>query len=340
MRKFVLALSIYVLGCTSLFADRGVVVVPLPCTSDPWPSSSNCEIDLGYRRDELHWEIAGARTRHDDDKTTYFPNIYSELEWKELNIAMITGTFCYVSDCNYAVKVTGDYGQIYSGKNIDSDYAGNNRTRQWSESVNEAGRGYVCDLSGAVGYRTTSTGDRCVVTPLFGYSYESQNLHMYDGDQTLCFDQAAAFLDVFIPCATGTGPYPGLNSTYTARWFGPWIGMDFGVRVEHCAYLFGGLEWHLASYRGTGKWNLREDLGPFHHKAHGYGWLATLGGRWEVWRDWDIGIIGHYRNFRTHHGQERFILHTLEFGTIQGTTRFNHAAWISWDISFLFAWRF
>lgn len=335
MRKFILALALCFVNCTSLLANRGTVVVPLPCTSDPWPSSSNFEIDLGYRRDELKWSIANTFT-DPKGKVVNFPNVLSELQWKELNIAQIAGTFGYVSDCNYAIKINADYGHIFHGKNIDSDYHKDNKRGLWSRSQNNAGKGNVCDISGAVGYKCTSSLGRCVVTPLIGYSYQNQNLHVYDGVQTVCID-FSLIDEGFVHCATG--PFPGLDSKYTARWFGPWVGMDFGVRVEQCAYMFGGLEWHLSSYRGYGKWNLRPELGPFHHKAHGHGWIATLGGKWEVWRDWDIGIVGHYRDFRTNHGRETYTIN-VDGITVYGETRFNHASWISWDLSFIFAWRY
>ena len=56
-----------------------------------------------------------------------------------------------------------------------------------------------------------------------------------------------------------------LNSKYTTQWYGPWIGFDFETRVERCAFIFGGIEYHQFAYRGQGRWNLRPDIGRFSH---------------------------------------------------------------------------
>src|SRR5215213_5633347 len=109
-----------------------------------------------------------------------------------------------------------------------------------------------------VGYRVTSTCGRFTATPLAGYSWQGQNLHIYDGRQ---------IIDLF---NNDIGRLRGLNSHYDARWYGPWVGLDFNTRVECCAYLFGSFEWHFTTYRGKGYWNLRDDLGPFRHHANGW----------------------------------------------------------------------
>ncbi|MBA3815924.1 MAG: hypothetical protein H0X29_05290, partial [Parachlamydiaceae bacterium] len=119
----------------------------------------------------------------------------------------------------------------------------------------------------------------------------------------------------------------------------PWIGIDFNTKVECCAYLFGNFEWHQMTYRGTGCWNLRSDLGPFRHKAYGHGYVLTLGANWELFSHWSLGIVGNYRHFQTGSGRE-----TLE--VIHGpdcverfTARFNGAKWVSWSVSGIVAWR-
>lgn len=287
--------------------------------ASPWPSPFNMELGVGYRQDKLKWSIAGLFD---------CPNVLSELTWKDLDIVEFSGSASYVSCRNYAVKVQGDYGHIYDGKNVDSDYLYSDRKGLYSRSINSAGRGHVWDVSGAVGYRITSAYARCIITPYAGYSYDSQYLHMYNGYQAFSFN----FNEI--------GPFKGLNSRYTAHWSGPWLGADFNVQVEKCAFIFGSFEWHWVNYRGKGCWNLRPEIGPFYHKANGIGYLATLGGNWEICRNWGIGVMGSYRNYRTHSGRETGTLKPIDCDPIRFRTKFNQAKWISWTITGIVTYRF
>lgn len=287
--------------------------------ASPWPSSINLDAGIGFRRDKLEWSIAGLFN---------YPNVLSELEWQDLRIIQYQAAASYVSCTNYAIKVYGDYGNIYHGRNIDSDYALNDEEGLYSRSRNNAGKGHVWDVSGAVGYRVTSSCARFVATPYIGYGYSSQYLHMYDGNQTFSLNPFEL------------GPFPGLDSSYTAHWSGGWAGMDFTAQVEKCAFVFGSFEWHQLHYRGKGCWNLRSDIGPFYHKAHGFGYYATLGGNWEIWRNWGIGVVGTYRNYRTRSGWERLTVNDLLIGPVRIKTKFNGAKWSSWGITGIVTYRF
>lgn len=320
MRKLVLTLAIYIVSSQALVAnlcDKWCSDSSPPskfCTTD-WPSSFNIDFGGGFRKDKFEWSIAGF------DR---FPKILSKLQWKDLRIAQFGGSASYVSCRNYAIRIEADCGRIYHGKVIDADYAGDHRQHLFSLSESNAGKGYVYDLSGAVGYRITSTCGRFIATPFIGYSEHAQYLHLYDGHQLFPVNFS----------------FPGLNSTYTTRWSGPWLGADFEARVERCAFLFGGFQWHLFNYRARGKWNLRQDIGPFHHKAYGMGYLATLGGKWELWNNWSIGVMGSYRNFRTRHGHEHLIFHDPLDGPVDLRMRFNQAQWHGYSVSAIAAWRF
>jgi hypothetical protein len=288
------------------------------CDRSPWPSAFNIDIGGGYRQDKFKWSIPGPNCS---------PNVLSEIEWRKLRIAQVEGTLKYVSCRNYAIRLDASFGRIYHGKMIDADFFENHRRGLFSLSENNAGKGHVYDLSAAVGYRATSTCGRFTATPLVGYSQYAQYLRAFDGHQ---------IIDV---CNGFTGRFDGLNSQYNTRWFGPWLGVDFEAQVERCAYLYGSVQWHMLTYRGHGKWNLRRDMGPFVHKAYGYGYLAQLGGKWEIWNNWSLGIQGSYRMYRTKHGSERVRLF-FEDESIILRTRFNGAQWHAWTVSGIIAWRY
>lgn len=319
MRKILWVLSLSLLTSQTLSADcsgscNGWPSASTGCTSN-WPSSFNINAGGGYRQDRFEWSIAGFNN---------FPNVLSQLDWKKLRIAQVGGYASYVSCRNYAIKLAAEYGQIYHGHVVDADYAGNGKTELWSLSRNNAGKGHVYDLYAAAGYRATSTCGRFIGTPLIGYSQHAQYLNLYDGHQ-ICPENFR---------------FPGLHSTYTTKWYGPWIGMDFEAKVETCAFIFGSVQWHMLAYRGHGRWNLRPDLGRFQHKAYGYGYMATLGGKWEIWSNWAIGVTGTYRMFRTKHGREHCDFNDPDEGIIPIKVRFNGAQWHSYSVSGIIAWRF
>jgi hypothetical protein len=321
MRKFIgMLFASFILGNSLLLAyecDRWSLT-PY-CLREDWPSPINVEIGAGFRRDKFEWSIAGP-----DD----FPNVLSELKWKDLRMATVEGAASYVSCRNYAVAIAADYGHIYHGKNIDSDFLSDDEEDLFSRFENNAGRGHMYDLSAGVGYRVMSTCKRFIATPMVGYSHHAQYLRIYDGDQVF---------DLFGP---PLGEFPGLNSRYNTRWFGPWIGFTFSARVESCAYVFGGFNWHIVLYRAKGRWNLRDDIGPFHHESHGLGYTFVLGGNWEIWDNLSLGILGRYRFFKTRHGHENDVFFDPIDGPIFFSTRFNGARWVSGAVSGMLMWRF
>lgn len=318
MRKLMLILSTFLLSSQGLQASGCGGCSNWPSAqggcATGWPSPTTINVGAGYRQDKFTWNIAGQNN---------FPNIISELQWKDLKIAQVGGNATWVSCRNYAIKLEADYGQIYHGHVYDADYDSNSRQDLYSLSRNEAGKGYVYDLSAAAGYRVLSTCKRFTGTFLAGYSRHSQYLHLYEGRQ-------------LFPTAE---PIPGLNSKYTTQWYGPWIGFDFEARVERCAFLFGGIEYHQFAYRGHGRWNLRPDIGRFQHNAYGMGYNGTLGGKWEIWSNWAIGVVGTYRNFHTRKGHENSIINTI-VGPRRMRVQFNKAKWRSYTVSAIVSVRF
>ena len=159
-------------------------------------------LGVGSRNDNLDWNIAGGSV-----------NILSELKWENLKIAQLSAAARLNIDADWSLRGMLAYGRINSGSNQDSDYNGNNRTVEFSRSNNKGG-GAVRD--GSIGLGRTlrllndADGNSLSVTPLVGLSIHQQNLTMTEGFQTL----------------PATGSFPGLDSSYDAKWQGPWVGMD------------------------------------------------------------------------------------------------------------------
>jgi hypothetical protein len=269
---------------------------------------------FGYRVDTVDWNIAGDNSGHD-------PNILSELSWRDLQIYQVglTGRAesVHSSFAPFSPYLRGavSYGWIVSGKNQDSDYLGDNRTLEFSRSVNKADAGSVFDLSLACGGKLHFRDRRYTLSPLLGFSYYQQNLTMSDGYQTIDY-----------PTSSFLGPIPGLQSTYDTAWYGPWLGLDTEAVVSRVWKLSAGIEWHQVTYQAEANWNLRSDLAhpkSFEHSGQGYGLICRLGSTYMLTSRLELTAIAELRDFAIRNGVDRVFLADGQ----QGTSRLNEVNW-------------
>lgn len=271
--------------------------------------------NTGYRQDNLDWNIAG-------DINGSNPNILSELTWTDIDIFQLEFGLERRFRRNFKLGGTLALGLIFGGENQDSDYLGDNRTLEFSRSNNSADDGETWDLSVAFGYEFLFGSGAFGLTPLFGLSHHAQNLNITDGFQTI----------------PPLGAFPGLQSSYDARWFGPWVGLDFTTRIltkdkkapDHEFKL--GCEYHFsADYYAQANWNLRSDFEhpkSFEHEADGSG-IILKGSYKIVWAGWwGLEFTGKYQKWQTDPGIDRVFFSN---GTV-GVTRLNEVNWDSYSL--------
>ncbi len=288
--------------------------------------------ESGYRIDHLDWNIAGTLAGTS-------PNVLSELSWDDLEIVQVKTSAAVTvgrqgSPAAFHARTSLGFGVIFAGNNQDSDYGGDNRTLEFSRSNNDAGDGEVVDFSIGAGPRLTLRDGAFTLTPLFGYSYHGQYLTVSDGNQTVS-NQAIATA-VFGVDGSGqplvtvppTGPIPGLDSSYDANWWGPWIGLDLGVAPTPTLTFTGSGEYHFGEYLGEANWNLRSDLAhpvSFDHQADATGIVLALGSEWAFSRRWALTGRFHYQKWQSEAGLDRVFLANRTIGA----TRFNEVNWES-----------
>lgn len=294
MRKFWAALAVGVASTCAGWAE-------------PQCPSLTFNTGAGWRQDNFNFSIAGPGND---------PNVLSEVQWKSLRMYAVNGAARYVSTHHYVIQISGECAKIYHGANRDSDYLFDHKEGEFSRIHSDAGRGHVYDLNAAVGYQVMSTGRRALVTILAGYSYDQQYLKMYDGHQRI---------GLLMP----EGSFPGLDSSYTARWYGPWIGIDTSTRVECNAELYASFSWHMPQFRAHGDWNLRDDLiDGFEQSANAFGYDAMVGFSWDWTERWGVGIVGKYKLLHAKSGSDRIKI-LLDDELIKVHTKLNSARWES-----------
>lgn len=269
------------------------------------------DADAGYRNDSLRWNIAS------DSSGTATPNILSELTWDDLQILQLRLGWQMLAQNGFHLRASGAYGWIVRGRNQDSDYAGNNRSFEFSRSNNDTEGDNVWDASAAIGYRFTLGDPAFGLTPLLGASHHAQNLRITNGRQTI----------------PNLGSFSGLNSTYQAQWKGPWLGVEMEWDAVADIRAFLRLERHPhASYDAEANWNLRNDFAhpkSFEHRATGKGSVISFGGYGAMSRKWSGRLSIDYQQWKAGPGTDEVFFTN---GT-SSLTRLNEVEWKSWSIS-------
>jgi hypothetical protein len=237
-------------------------------------------LTAGYRTDTLNWHIAG-------NLQGTAPNVLSELTWSGLDILQLKLANRTVVRDRIHIRGHLDYGSVVSGSNRDSDYAGDNRTQEFSRSLNAVDGHNVWDGSAGIGPGFGFFESRLTVCPMIGYAVSEQDLNIVDGNQVFTAP----------PATTPIGPFENLDSRYQARWVGPWVGLDLFFSAPYTHGPFASVdirltgEYHRVDYDAEANWNLRTDFNhpvSFIHQADGEGWAAgaaihlALKNRWGI----------------------------------------------------------
>ena len=282
------------------------------------------QLGNGYRSGELDWNIA-----HPSGS----PDVLSELEWDDLEIFQTEaeGQIWLGStkwpNVSLCIKGSAAYGWVVNGNNRDSDYAGDHRTLEFSRSENSGDGGDLLDLSIAAGPRFKLWHGKLAIALLAGWSYHEQNLEISDGQQTIATDPA------------DLGPFPGLDSSYDTKWWGPWLGTDLSWQLSERATLCGALAWHFADYEAEADWNLRDDLAhpvSFRHYADGHGLTLGLGIEYRLNSAWLLELNYDYQDWQTDDGS------SYSYAASGGSsrTRLNEVNWRSHSALFSLGYQF
>lgn len=277
-------------------------------------------VETGYRSDFLQWSIAGPNNT---------PNIISELTWRNLDIVQ-TKTGINYRNRRFDVGAEIGYGKIYNGDNQDSDYAGDDRTLEFSRSNNQSNGDNVYDINTWLGIVIDTPAKPAVrFIPMLGYSGHIQRLRMTDGVQTVSepnYLQPGEYNPVPL------GPFSGLNSTYKSRWHGPWLGAKFLLPVTRRLTLVPRFEKHWAHYYAEADWNLRKDFS--HPKSYeqdtvSKGLVLSLLTEYSVSRPLHIYLDVNYQKWVAAAGSSYFFFDNGDSATVH----LNGVSWKSYAVN-------
>ena len=208
-------------------------------------------LSSGIRQNDFDWNIASDLTG------TATPNILSELTWSDITVFEFKGKIAHSIPADYGI-FRGNFlleaeavgGRTIAGDNQDSDYNGDDRTLEFSRSNNNANRGFSYGGEVAAGYQfnisqRSGGGKRSFFTagPIVGYGFHRQEYVITEGNQTI----------------PATGRFTGLDSEYTADWYGPFVGFQLNYELNRHLFNLRG-EQHFLTYDAEAQWNLRPDF--------------------------------------------------------------------------------
>lgn len=247
----------------------------------------------------LNWSTAGPG---------YFPNVLSELTWR--NVRHSGGRLeAWVGLGALAGGLSVSSSNITDGRSQDSDYGADDRQSEFSRSVHDThgdGAGSWLLSAGWAPPWLNYRGWQLQV--LGGYGRQWLDLRLTNGEQTVSEPGNVPAGWTFVPAPLG--PIPGLNSTYTAIWYGPFLGGSLQGRVLNHLHLSAEYRYHLARYYGWGNWNLSTRFKhpkSYDHLAWGSGKVLRLRAAVPV-GPVDFYLASEHHYWETVEGDSRFYL--------------------------------
>ncbi|MDX2481560.1 MAG: hypothetical protein QNK24_14645 [Desulfuromusa sp.] len=302
--------------------------------------SSRLDIGFGYRSDDLDWSISGDIDGNNLD-------ILSELSWEDLKVFQCQATgWLELGELpflkrNSIVLANVSFGKIFAGDVQDSDYAEDDRNSEWSRSVNDADQGMTADLSAAFGpIFELNKLSGIKVTPLIGYGFNMQDLSMTGGEQTISDREIRRyFFGAGSELPPAIGKFSDLDSSYTAYWYGPWLGANIDYQANEKFKISLGIEYHWVEYFAQADWNLRtifEHPVSFEHDASGTGIVWNIKGLYLLNEKWSWLFSGNIQHWETGSGSDRTF---FADGSV-GKTRLNQVNWDSYALTTGVQYRF
>ena len=274
----------------------------------------------GFRSDRLDWSIAGNNT-----------NVLSELAWSDVDSYQLSLSNRSRYKRHLYLRGHLNYAWIQNGRVRDSDYGLDDRMGEYSRSVSDTNGDELWDVNVGGGYAFYFQEDRLMVAPMVGFSYSKQNFRITNGTQVISADNPNSGNPADNP--PPVGPLSDLlNSTYFARWMGPWIGCDVRYRLKQWPFkalpgeLGLAMEFHWADYYGEGNWNLRGDLAhpkSFEHETTGYGLRLAGDAVVQLSDRWALTVMAEYQTWTSDAGTDRIF--SVDNGVF--TTQLNEVNW-------------
>lgn len=291
----------------------GLLVSTLTCSGLQANTAFDVNVNsgLGTEQGTLQWDIAGG---------TNGPNVLSELTYENVTFQVykVAAEVDFHQGPLAKSRLFFSYksGTATDGEVQDSDYAGDNRTSEYSRSTASAADSKISGFDIGIGRRFQIDAYQSII-PSVAYFNTSQLMKMSDGVQVV---------DAFNN--NNLGPFRNtLKSSYDATWQGLKFGLNWSVATP-AHHLELNLTQFLLNFYSEADWNLRSDFAhpkSFEQSAVGLGFGVSLNYRFQVSDAFSVWLNWSQQNWQTNSGND-----TVFFadGT-QASGELNGASWKS-----------
>jgi hypothetical protein len=265
-------------------------------------------VSTGYEQENFHWSIAGNGAGQD-------PNIYSELKWRGVGGFSGEVNLQWSAWKRWRVFAGAGRAFFHSGKMSDTDYGLDNRNDVLYHQEFSVTSGYNEHGAIGIGYALIVHG-AFRLTPFIGYGISQQ----------------------YFPITDEGGPFSSLNSSYSAKWLGPFVRAMASWQVFPRWQLEGMVRYDQVVYRAVADWNLITDFShpvSFRHHADGFGVTGELGLRYTAGRRWSVFVNGSFFDQETGEGVDELYLRS---GSVE-QTQLNGVGMVGFGTSLGLQWR-
>jgi Protochlamydia outer membrane protein len=241
------------------------------------------QIDFGsgYQQENFHWSIAG-------DIQGQNPNVYSELKWRDLQGTVLSAHLNANIWSNLFISGGYSHSYIHSGKVNDTDYGSDNRTNPVYNQNFDDNKGYSDMWNAGLAWQLLKDAP-VSVRPELGYAQSRQDLYLLDL----------------------SGQYANLNSSYAAKWKGPYLKLNATWHIIPKLNLNADVQYTQANYHANADWNLITQFQhpvSYTHSANGYGINTNATLTYNITPYLGVYIGGGYFNWQTGNGTDRLYL--------------------------------
>lgn len=225
MHKILSKILLILLVSTSTLQAGTIICQTLP--------QIHFKLNAGYRQDMFDWRV---RQHHQILPLLPSIKVQDHLKFEHMKVALLGGEILLgIPDC-YFIRIYGDAGYIAGGVLRDRFKVGNQDHYRVNNKVD---KGFVGDVSIAIGNPVHLMSNRLVATPMLGYSYHAQNITVKNQNR---------LIDVISPLDSFLAGFhtPGRkNNNYHFSQWAPWIGLDIFFHSCNGWSFYSYFEWQF-----------------------------------------------------------------------------------------------
>lgn len=288
-------------------------------------SLGQLNFEAGYRHDDISW-------------SNHFPSsdpvVSTKTKFDDIDIFQIGLQGRTNVGCNFYLRGSAYWGWVLDGNfERGASLYENSGSRNFGRSdchkslIDDR---YVFGVAAAIGYPFYFCDCTMALAPVLGYAFDQQTLRVQNKDFDCGYNNSSY--------GTCLDHHECCNHTFSNRWYGPFVGVDFIYRPYcQCWDLYAELEYHWGQFKG--KRSVRDDftIGDCNQNRRSNdarGWVFAAGADYDLGNCWTAGFSVKFQDWKGHRRHHDDYGHDSSYDSsgISGHAKHNHK-WRSYAIN-------